>query len=98
MKGFRLISLLEGISYLLILSVTLGVISRDYVSYLGMMHGILFITYLTFCINASHQQKWSVITFLLLFLASIIPFAFICVELYMRKQLMEKQEKLLRHP
>ncbi|TWX68293.1 DUF3817 domain-containing protein [Colwellia sp. C1TZA3] len=92
MKGFRLISLLEGISYLLILSVTLGVISRYYVSYLGMVHGILFIAYLTSSIHASHQQKWSVITLLLLFLASIIPFAFLCVELYIRKLSIEKQE------
>ena len=91
MKFFRLISLLEGISYLLILSVTLGIISRNYVSYLGMVHGILFIAYLTFSIHASHQQKWSVITLFLLFLASIIPFAFLCVELYIRNLLKEKQ-------
>jgi len=92
LKGFRLISLLEGISYLLILSVTLGVISRDYVSYLGMVHGVLFIAYLTFSIHVSHQQKWSIITLLLLFLAAIIPFAFFFVELFIRKQLNEKQE------
>jgi integral membrane protein len=92
LEGFRLISLLEGISYLLILSVTLGAISRDYVSYLGMVHGVLFIVYLTLSIHASHQQKWSVITLLLLFLAAIIPFAFLFVELYIRKQLSEKQE------
>jgi integral membrane protein len=57
-----------------------------------MLHGGLFIAYLTFAIHASHQQKWSVITLLLLFLASIIPFAFLYVELYIRKQLIEKQE------
>ena len=91
MRVFRLVSLLEGISYLLILSVTLGVISRDYVSYLGMMHGVLFLAYLIFSLHASDQQKWSVITLLLLFLASIVPFGFLGVEFYMRKILIEKQ-------
>ena len=87
MKIFRLVSLLEGISYLLILSITLGFISRDYVFYLGSMHGGLFITYLLLSLYASHKQKWSVVTWLLVSSASIVPFAFIAVEFYIRKQL-----------
>ncbi|WOH36421.1 DUF3817 domain-containing protein [Thalassotalea fonticola] len=89
MKVFRLASLFEGISYLLILSITLGIISRDYVFYLGSLHGALFIAYLILSLHASHKRNWSVIVWLLVFLASIVPFAFIAVEFYIRKQLSE---------
>ena len=89
MNIFRIASLLEGISYLLILSITLGIISRDYVFYLGSVHGVLFIAYLILSLHASHKRNWSVITWLLVFLASIIPFAFIGVEFYIRQQLSE---------
>ena len=89
MKVFRLFSFFEGISYLLILSITLGVISRDYVFYLGSTHGVLFIVYIILSLQVSHKRNWSVVTWLLVFLASIVPFAFIAVEFYIRKQLSE---------
>jgi len=89
LNTFRLASLLEGISYLLILSITLGIISRDYVFYLGSMHGVLFIAYLVLSLHASHTRNWSVISWLIVFLASIVPFAFIGVEFYIRQQLSE---------
>ena len=87
MKVFRLVSLLEGVSYLLILSITLGIISREYVSLLGAAHGILFIVYLLCSVNVSHKRAWSVITWLIVCIASLIPFAFIAVEIYLRKEL-----------
>ena len=85
MKLFRLVSLSEGISYLLILSVTLGIISRDYVFHLGIVHGVLFISYMMLSLNVSHKQNWSVVVWLLVFFASIVPFAFIIAELFLRK-------------
>tara|TARA_B110000467_G_C18075115_1_gene343522 strand:+ start:350 stop:661 length:312 start_codon:yes stop_codon:yes gene_type:complete len=92
---FRLASLFEGISYLLILSITLGIISRDYVFYLGSLHGVLFIVYIILSLHASHKRNWSVIVWLLVFLASIIPFAFIGVEFYIRQQ--QSEVKLNSH-
>ncbi|MBR9828976.1 MAG: DUF3817 domain-containing protein [Oceanospirillales bacterium] len=86
MKYFRMVSVLEGLSYLLILSVTLGFISRDFVSYLGMAHGVLFIVYLMLSLQVSHAKEWPVTVWLLVFLASLVPFAFIAVELFMRKE------------
>jgi len=86
MKLFRLISLLEGISYLVILSVTLGFISRDFVSILGITHGVLFMLYFVMSLQVSHKQGWSVIVWLLVLMASLIPFAFIAVELFLRKE------------
>ncbi len=89
MKLFRLVSIFEGFSYLLILSVTLGLISRDFVFQLGIGHGVLFIAYLILSLHASHKSGWSVIVWLLVFLASLVPFAFIAVELFIRKELGE---------
>lgn len=89
LKIFRLVSLSEGISYLLILSVTLGMISRDYVFPLGAAHGVLFIVYLMLSLNVSHKQSWSIVVWLLIFFASIVPFAFFAVELFLRKELVE---------
>ena len=84
---FRLASVLEGISYLVILSVTLNIISREYVYFLGMTHGILFLVYFVFSLLASHKQAWSVIVWLMVLFAAVVPFAFIAVELFIRKDL-----------
>jgi len=86
LKLFRAISLLEGASYLAILSVTLGFISRDFVSLLGMAHGVLFMLYLMISLAVSNKQQWSVVTLFLLFTASVVPFAFIAVEMFLSRQ------------
>jgi len=85
LRFFRTISVLEGLSYLIILSVTLGVISRDYVFILGMGHGVLFVLYLVLSLLVAGARKWSLIVWLPIFFAALIPFAFIPVELYLRK-------------
>ena len=87
LKFFRITSILEGISFLLILSVSLDIISRDFVFTLGMGHGFLFVMYFAFSFMASHKQGWSVIVWLLVFFAAIIPFAFIPVEMFLQKEL-----------
>jgi len=82
---FRIISVLEGLSFLIILSVTLGFIDREFVFVLGMAHGVLFVCYLIFSLIVATKRNWSLIIWLFVFLASLIPFAFIAVELYLRK-------------
>ena len=85
LSTFRFISILEGCSYLIILGVTFGIISRDYVYALGMLHGLLFMLYLVFSLIVGGKKNWSLIVWLPVFFASLIPFAFILVELYLRK-------------
>jgi integral membrane protein len=87
LKFFRVISLLEGLSFLSILSVTLGLVSRDFVFQLGMAHGVLFMLYLLLSLIVSNKQKWSLFIWLSLFIASIVPFAFIGVEIFLSKVL-----------
>lgn len=86
---FRMASLGEGISLLVILSVTLGLISRDYVYVLGMTHGVLFLIYCVLSLLVSHRQGWSVVTWLLTLAAGMVPFAFLLVERFLRKEMRE---------
>lgn len=88
---FRLASLTEGVSFLLILSVTLGIISREFVYPLGMVHGFLFLLYFVLSLLISHKYGWSLLVWLAVFLASVVPFAFIAVDVFIRKE-SRKQE------
>ena len=83
---FRIISVVEGLSYLAILSITLGIVSREFVSYLGMFHGILFMLYIALSFVVTDKKGWSILTWLTLCLASVVPFAFMAVEIFLRKE------------
>jgi integral membrane protein len=85
LNTFRAISILEGLSYLAILGVAFDIISRAFVFQIGMTHGVLFMLYLVFSLLVCSKQRWSLMVWLPLFVASIIPFAFIGVDLFLRK-------------
>ena len=87
LKYFRVISILEGLSFLTLLSITLGLVGRDYVFQIGMLHGVLFMLYLFLSLIVSNKQQWTLLTWLFLFIASIVPFAFIGVEIFMSRVL-----------
>jgi len=82
---FRAISILEGLSYLAILCVAFGALSRDYGFHIGMTHGVLFMLYIVVSLAVAHKQSWSLKIWLPVFLASIIPLAFVGVELYLKR-------------
>ena len=89
-KLFRLITLLEGSSYLLLLfiAVPLKYLVGDelYVKLLGMPHGVLFILYIVFTFIFQKKMKWSLINFLIILVASVIPFGtFYIDKKYLRK-------------
>ena len=90
---FRLLSFAEGVSYIMILAISLGFLSRDYVSMVGMTHGILFMVYLVVLAIVSEQAGWSKKARVGLFLASIIPFAFISAERFLRKPSIKNETK-----
>lgn len=87
LQMFRIASLLEGCSYLLILSVTLNILSRELVFPIGMAHGALFMLYFVLSLLASHKQGWSVLVWLLVLVAAVVPLAFIAVEMFLQKEL-----------
>ena len=86
LKFFRIVSAAEGISLLIILSVTLGLIGREFVYVLGMTHGVIFMLYLVFSLVVSHRLGWSIVTWLLVAAAGSVPFAFVLVERFLKKQ------------
>ena len=75
---FRIISFLEGISYLLLLFVAVPIKylkgDTSYVKMLGMPHGILFMLYIVLAIVMQKQLKWSMKTLGIVLIASIVPF------------------------
>ena len=77
-KFFRIIALLEGISYLLLLFVAVPIkyLSEDpqYVKMLGMPHGMLFIGYVILAFLLKSDYKWDSKPFFIVLLASVIPF------------------------
>lgn len=75
---FRIIALLEGISYVLLLLIAtplkyLNDMPR-YVELLGMPHGILFILYVILAIVIGDQVKWPKRKLGIILVASILPF------------------------
>jgi len=92
MKIFRLIAILEGISYLLLLGICVplkyvfGIPEPTYP--VGLAHGVLFVMYCTMVVYVAFQQKWTLKnTFLALF-ASLLPVA----PFYVEKKLLRQAE------
>ncbi|MDP5045065.1 MAG: DUF3817 domain-containing protein [Leeuwenhoekiella sp.] len=77
-KAFQIISILEGISLLLILFVTMPL---KYIfemgmpnQIIGMAHGGLFLVYLVMAIVVKTELNWNFKTLLIVLACSIIPF------------------------
>ena len=77
-QTFRIIALLEGLSYILLLGVATPVKymldDPQYVKMLGMPHGILFIAYIAIAVLLRNDRNWPSKDFGLILLASVIPF------------------------
>jgi integral membrane protein len=75
---FRVVSFLEGTSYLLLLFVAVPVKywmnDPQYVKLLGMPHGLLFVGYIVLAFLLRSELNWSIKTFGAVLLASILPF------------------------
>jgi len=82
--AFRITAFLEGVSYLLLLGIGVPLKyladNDSWVKALGMPHGVLFVGYLILAFLIKDDQKWSNKTFILVGLASVIPFGTFWVE------------------
>lgn len=76
---FRKLSLIEGISLIVLLFIAMPAKYQfgyfDSIWMVGMTHGVLWLAYFVVSLVVSHQQKWSIMFWLLVLFASIIPFA-----------------------
>ncbi len=93
---FRLISLLEGVSFLLLLFVAMplkyhyGIPQATTV--MGWTHGLLFMAYCYMAMNVSARQGWSGGFSGLVILAGMVPFACFLLERRLKRE--EPQESL----
>jgi integral membrane protein len=75
---FRIVAFLEGVSYVLLMSVGLyfkyQLEDPSYVKLLGMPHGLLFISYLILAFLIKAGEQWKNKDFGIILLASILPF------------------------
>ena len=77
-QTLRIVGLLEGISFLLLLFIAMPMKymldNPILVKYVGMGHGVLFILFLIVLFAVCEKQKWSITIFLMGLAASILPF------------------------
>lgn len=75
---FRIVSLLEGVSYLLLMSLGLyykyALSDPSFVKLFGMPHGLFFMLYIVLAVVLRSTMKWSNKDFAIVLLGSIIPF------------------------
>lgn len=96
MKLFRLVSLVEGVSLLILLFVAVPL--RYYgglhgpVWYVGWTHGLLFLIYGGFALVISHLREWSVLRWLAIFLLGAVPFGFLIVDGQLKRAMRPAEE------
>ena len=75
---FRLVALLEGVSYILLLFIAVPIKywggDEQWVKLLGMPHGILFVSYIICAFLIKENENWGVKDLGIVLLASILPF------------------------
>ncbi len=75
---FRIVSFLEGISYLLLLFVAVPIKyvngNPEYVKLLGMPHGLLFMLYIVLAIVLKKEMKWNTKNLAIILACAVIPF------------------------
>ena len=88
-KTLRLVGLLEGISFLLLLFIAMPVKymldNPILVKYVGMGHGVLFVLFLVVLFAVCEKQKWSLSMFVMGLIASILPFGPFLIDLTLKK-------------
>lgn len=94
LKVFCRIAVLEGISYLLLLGIAMplkyiaGI--PEPVTYLGWVHGILFMLYCILLLVVWVKLRWSFGKVVLAFFASLLPFTTFILDRKLKKEYFSK--------
>jgi len=84
LKAFRILSLIEGVSLLVLLFIAMPAKYQFGISgvvpVVGLTHGCLWLAYLVMSLAVSHQRQWSVGFWLMSLAASVLPFACFVLE------------------
>jgi len=93
LNRFCFVALLEGISYIALLGIAMPLKyfmdMPEAVKYTGWAHGLLFVAYIILLINCAIQYNWKLGRILLVFVASLLPFAPFIVEKKLKKEAAE---------
>ncbi|WP_121965069.1 DUF3817 domain-containing protein [Myroides sp. N17-2] len=91
LKLFKIVALLEGLSLLALLFIAMPLKymwqQPEMVRIVGMGHGVLFILYIVMATVLKGDEKWSLKTYGLICIASVIPFGTFVME----KKLLENR-------
>lgn len=78
LKTFRLVALLEGISFLILLLIAMPLKYMMHmplpVRIAGMTHGMLFIAFVFYLMQVKSEKNWATQKTLMAFVASLLPF------------------------
>lgn len=92
----RLVSFLEGISFILLLGIAMPLkymMDKPFlVPYAGMFHGLMFIAFVALLLMVCQIKGWSLKVFLLGFVASLLPFMPFWFERYVHRLDLEQYE------
>ncbi|MFV8369742.1 DUF3817 domain-containing protein [Flavobacterium sp. LB2R40] len=86
LKIFKIVAILEGVSYLALFSNMLFIKPSNLPLYktllypIGMSHGVLFVAYVALAIVLKFKQNWDLKKFGIISIASILPFGTFYVE------------------
>jgi len=87
---FRLIALLEGISFLVLLFIAMplkyGAGMPLAVKYTGWAHGVLFVLYVILLIQVWIEYNWKFTKVILAFVASLLPFGTFVLDRNLKKE------------
>ena len=94
MKTFRLVALLEGISFLFLLFIAMPMKYMMHmplpVRIAGMAHGILFIAFVFYLMQVKSERKWPLQKAGVAFVASLLPFGTFVLDAKVLKPEMNK--------
>lgn len=92
----RLISFLEGLSFLLLLGVAMPLkywFDKPFlVPYAGMFHGVMFVVFIVLLLVVCQIKGWSLSVFVIGLVVAILPFAPFWFERYIRRLELEEDE------
>ncbi|KWW15465.1 MULTISPECIES: DUF3817 domain-containing protein [Peribacillus] len=87
---FRFITIIEGISYVLLLAIGMPIKYilniGEATLILGSIHGFLFVVFGLLLLYVSLQSKWSFVKMALIFIVSFIPFGNFVIDRKVLKQ------------
>ncbi|MBA3666053.1 MAG: DUF3817 domain-containing protein [Bacteroidetes bacterium] len=90
MGRFRLVAIMEGISYLILLCIAMPLKYmagyKPGVLYVGWVHGVLFITFMLMLALVWIRYKWSFAKVMFAFIMSLVPFGTFMLDKKLRKE------------